>query len=523
MVAYPPRAQARDQSLLRGERALRSSGCSRIGRGIHAAERLAAAHEMTTIQPKRVWYTGVGVRQDRRQAGDRRENESSEAEAMTAAQSDGQTIQEGGRDETRRYDVLIVGGGPAGLSAAEAASRGGARVALLERQKEIGYPVHTSGGSWIGDMKALGIPGELFYPIHRVTFLSPRKQAHFEYPDPVCCVLDVRGVYQHLAGRAIAAGAELHPNSPVERPIVEDGRVVGVVAKDHRNRVGEWRAPVVIDASGFSSTLSTRAGLHGGYHRYGYGAEYDFYAPNYDQDSLYLIMGSQVAPSGYAWAFPRGRGRVRLGVGVIRPDVDADAREYLDSFAQRLPSLAPAFAGASPIEYHTGLFPSEGVVERFVSDGLIATGDAAGHGSTLVGEGIRFAIYSGQMAGGVAAEAARASDSSAAYLERYERQWRARFGREMEISYMVNQRIAAWSDERWDESMDLLHRLTPTQAAELLRGDYSVGLFLGVLRRNPGLLRTGARKFFDVALQRLGRPAGVSDAEVTSASPSPSA
>ncbi|HEV2461092.1 MAG TPA: NAD(P)/FAD-dependent oxidoreductase [Ktedonobacterales bacterium] len=429
---------------------------------------------------------------------------------MTAAE----TERASEADEARRYDVLVVGGGPAGLSAAEAVAKGGARVALLERQKEIGYPVHTSGGSWIADMQALGIPADLYHPIRSVTFLSPQAEARFDYPDPVCCVLDVRGVYQHIAARAVAAGAELHPNSPVERPIVEDGRVLGVVAKDHRNRLGEWRAPVVIDASGFSCTLSTRANLHAGYRRYGYGAEYDLYAPNYDPESLYLIMGSQVAPAGYAWAFPRGKGRVRLGVGVIRPDVDVDAREYLDSFAQRLPSLAPVFARASPIEYHTGLFPSEGVVPRFVGDGLLATGDAAGHGSTLVGEGIRFAIYSGQMAGVVAAEAVRAGDASAQFLERYERQWRARFGREMEISYIVNQRIAAWTDEQWDDGVAMLRRLTAAQAAELLRGDYSVPLFLGVLRRNPRLLRTGARKFFDLAFQRLGRSQPVTEADV---------
>jgi len=244
------------------------------------------------------------------------------------------------------------------------------------------------------------------------------------------------------------------------------------------------------------------------FQRYGYGAEYDLYAPNYPQDELFLIMGSSYAPRGYAWAFPRGNGRVRLGVGVLHPDCDDDARAYLDRIVHDLPQLSGKFKDTSAIEYHTGLFPSEGPLDRFSRDGLLVAGDAGGQGSTLVGEGIRFAIYSGQMAGSIAAEAVKAGDTSAAFLGRFDKQWRARFGRDMDIAYMINKHIANYSDDQWDNALNLMKRLTPTQVAQALRGDFSVGLIMRVLARNPGLVATGGKKFFDVLLDRMTKPAG---------------
>lgn len=406
------------------------------------------------------------------------------------------------------WDVLIVGGGPAGLAAAEAAAKLNVRAVVLERQNEIGYPVHTSGGSWIRDMKALAIPENLYHPATKVVFVSPHREVSLHYNPAVACVLDVRGVYQFLAGRAIAAGASIRMRHTVETTIVEDGRVQGVTAKNHVSERISVRAPVTIDASGFSRHVGVRTEMGGAFHRYGYGAEYDMYAPHYPQDELFLIMGSKYAPRGYAWAFPRGNGRVRLGVGVLHPDCDDDARAYLDSIMHDLPQLSDKFKNASPIEYHTGLFPSEGPLERFSRDGLLLAGDAGGHGSTLVGEGIRFAIYSGQMAGTVAAEAVKAGDTSAAFLGRFDKQWRARFGRDMDISYMINKHIANYSDEQWDNALDLMKRLTPAQVAQALRGDFNTGLVLGVLARNPGLVASGSKKFLDVMLERITGPVG---------------
>ncbi len=405
-------------------------------------------------------------------------------------------------------DVLIVGGGPAGLAAAEAAAKLGARALVLERQNEIGYPVHTSGGSWVSDMRALGIPEHLYHAIQKVYFVSPHREVPLYYDPAVACVIDVRGVYQHLAGRAVSAGAGIRVRHTVEQTLVENGRVRGVTAKTHVGERISVTAPVTIDASGVARHVGVRTEMGKAFHRYGFGAEYDLYAPNYPQDELYLIMGSQFAPRGYAWAFPRGNGRVRLGVGVLHPDCDDDARVYLDRIMHELPQFVGKFKDASPLEYHTGLFPSEGPMERFSRDGLLLAGDSGGHGSTLVGEGIRFAIYSGQLAGQVAAEAVKAGDTSEKFLSRFDRQWRARFGRDMEISYLINKHIANYSDEQWDNALDLMKRLTPAQMAQALRGDYSAGLIMGILARNPGLVATGGKKFLDVMLERINRPVG---------------
>lgn len=410
-------------------------------------------------------------------------------------------------DTIEQYDVIVVGGGPAGLAAGEAAARQGVRTVILERQSEIGYPIHTSGGSWISDMCALDIPAHLYHPINTVFFVSAQREISYHYDPAVACVVDVRGLYQHLAGRAIAAGAATRTRHTVEQTLIEDERVVGVNVKNHVGARLTLRAPITIDASGFSRHVGVRTEMGNAYRRYGYGAEYDLYAPNYPQDEVFLIMGSSYAPSGYAWAFPRGNERVRLGVGVIHPDSEDDARRFLDTIIHDLPQLNKRFQGASPIEYHTGLFPAEGPVERFSRDGLLLAGDAGGHGSTLVGEGIRYAIYSGQMAGRVAAEAVKASNFSAAFLSRFDKQWRARFGREMDISYQVNKRIASYGDAQWDDALGFMRRLTPAQVAQFMHGDYSAKLVLNILARNPGLLATGGKKLFDLILERLTSPA----------------
>lgn len=376
------------------------------------------------------------------------------------------------------YDAIIAGAGPAGLSAAEAVARHGRTVLVLEQNHEIGSPIRTSGGSFIGELDSLGIPAELYHPISRVRFLSANNRARFEYQKPVLCVIDVRRVFQFLAGRAIEAGAQIRLATAAEGPVIENGQVTGV-----RTRQVSIAARVVIDATGYRSVLMKQAALDPQFKRFGVGAEYDLFAPGCDQDEAVLIVGG-VAPSGYAWVFPWGRNRVRVGVGIIHPDHRGRPEDFLERLMDALPRLGVNLKGAQPVEKHAGLIPSERFADRFAGDGILGVGDAAGHASSLLGEGIRWAIHAGRMAGEVVADALDRGDAwhvTRAALAPFERKWRRKFGADLKLAHRINRRIAKWDDDKWDRRLEIVKRLSPGQFAEALKTNLTGGLLWSVL------------------------------------------
>ena len=386
-----------------------------------------------------------------------------------------------------RYDAIIAGGGPAGLAAAEALALRGCTAVVLEKNHEIGSPIRTSGGSFIEELEALGIPANLYHPISRVRFISPGNAAVFDYGNPRMSVMDVRGVFQFLAGRAVAAGAMVRVGTKAEAPVLQDECVVGV-----RTRHEVLRAKVVIDATGYRSVLLKQAGLDPGMRRFGVGAEYDMYAPHCDEREAVLLVGSDLAPSGYAWVFPWGRHRVRVGVGIIHPDSDAHPDAYLDALVAGAERYGVNLRGAQPLEHHSGLIPSECFAPHFAGDGILGVGDAAGQASSLLGEGIRWAIHAGKMAGEVAAAAIQKGDVSRAALSEFERQWVRRYGKVLRLAHKINQRIAGWDDRKWDQRMEVLKLLTPDQFVEALKTNLTGGWLLRFLARNPRALAEAA-------------------------------
>ncbi len=381
------------------------------------------------------------------------------------------------------YDVLIAGGGPAGLSTAFAAARAGAKVAVFEKSREIGYPIHTSGGSWIDEMQKLDIPARYYHPVYEGHLISLNRRAVFHYDKPVSCILDIRGLYQYLAEIASAAGAEIFIDSKVVQPILDREKLIGLQVRRH-GRTRTFKAPLIVDASGVNMVVARKMGYSSGFSRVGVGAEYDLHAPHWPEERVALLFGSAVGPSGYGWVFPHGNHRVRVGVGLIRPDTLDDPRTYLENLLKS-PLFASEFARLSRLEYHTGVIPSQRYCAVTVADNFLIVGDSGGLISTLLGEGIRFAIDIGRMAGQVAGEAVRKGCFDRRFLAKYNSLWQKKYKRSFDAGLAINKRLAGYSDLDWDTRVAQMAELSPTGVAALLKGDFNARSLTMLLKTSP--------------------------------------
>ena len=173
------------------------------------------------------------------------------------------------------YDVVVVGGGPAGSSTALTAAKNGVKVALLEKENSIAETVRTSGVTWIQNIKEFGIPDDCFNPIKNFSFCSPNNQVTISDSISRAAVLDVRKTYRWLAQEAEDAGADIFLKININKVIKNDkGDITGVSGVGPEGEV-IFHSKIIVDASGFSSTVSKAMGFVTQWERFGAGAEYE--------------------------------------------------------------------------------------------------------------------------------------------------------------------------------------------------------------------------------------------------------
>lgn len=385
------------------------------------------------------------------------------------------------------YDIIIVGAGPAGSSAAYQASKNGVKVALLEKEESVAETVRTSGVTWIQNIKEFKIPDDCYNPIKNYAFCSPNNEVTISDSVPRAAVLDVRKTYRWLAQQAKDQGADIFVKTTVKDVIKnKQGDIVGVIANNPEGDVSFF-GKIIIDASGFGSVVCKSMGFVTQWKRFGAGAEYEVKAENVDSQTWWLMVGQKYSPAGYAWIFPVSKDTVRIGVGVGKPESPIDPTERLKELMESKLGPIRKLGKITPIEFHYGLIPNDGLSRKTVYNNLILVGDSAGQANPLVLEGIRYAIKFGRVAGSVAVNAINSGKTDESALLPYEENWRKEIESKIKSAGKVQDRWIGLTDEQWDKELDIIKELKPEEFLDFIKADFGLSNMLKLATRHPKL------------------------------------
>lgn len=399
-----------------------------------------------------------------------------------------------------KFDVLIVGAGPAGSFAAERLARAGARVALFDG-RPAGEAKACGGGVTSKALKAwpflLEAGGRAVTEVEMVSPAGDGVRLKLAEPFAVYsrCAFD-----SYLLARAERAGARVFDRR-VNAPEKKDEEGLWVV----RSREGEsWRGRVLVAADGANSAIARR--LAGPLSNSDMEVAFGYRTPLNEADEAPTVIAFLPGWAGYAWAFPR-LDHISFGIATAQ---DAFEHKTLDrmlwdfmvgyyrererdsasssskglsldgegEIEERLRASAERYAARIP-----GLAPETFDARRAAGDDWALLGDAAGFADPVTGEGIYYALRSAELF----AEAFLAGD-----VEAYETKWRADFGRELRRASKMRRRFYGnfWGGPFTDRMIKLAraHPGIRRTLRELVTGDQGyVGLKRILARRalNP--------------------------------------
>ena len=348
-----------------------------------------------------------------------------------------------------KFDVVIVGAGPAGSTAALALAKAGLKVAIFERGEQPGGKNMFGGVLYHTDALIELIPNfgeqapiERYVNRHDLIFLTDSASFSISHKDDEFGQLPYNGVTLLRAkfdpwyvSQAEAAGAFLIPETVVDDLIWDKDRVIGI---NTRRTDGAVYADVIIAADGANSLLARKAGLRKEFNKssFAVAAKEILALPADVIEARFGLAGGEGVAQSFIGEATKGmeggaflytnKSSLSLGV-VVRLNSLQDRKipiaEVLDNFKNH-PHVRPAIADATLKEYSGHLIPEEGfnMVPRLYDNGLLVVGDAAGFlvstGLTL--QGMNYAIASGFAAAQAVLMARQKGDYSSKGLACYQ-------------------------------------------------------------------------------------------------------
>ncbi|MBX9791215.1 MAG: NAD(P)/FAD-dependent oxidoreductase [Pirellulales bacterium] len=326
-----------------------------------------------------------------------------------------------------RPSVVVVGASLSGLMAARALRDHGIDDFLvIDRKRWIGVPLKC------GEAVEASAFDELFGQGARYPFIKHVADTHdVVFRDFVRPLLDVPQLTFYELNRTEFERWLAEPVSDALRLSL----TVRSIARcnfgfELETNQGLIQSRAVILCCGSNYELQRQLGLVSSLPRLGYACG-ELHATS-DRHRERFVWHVMDRCEGYGWVFPKGNDGCNLGILSYRPE---PLRSRLAEFKQ-LQAIA-----TTPRTTFGGRFPQDGPLACTAADSLLVCGDAAGMVFAATGEGIRFALISGNLAGTVMAEAMLAGDTSRRQLSRYQDAWERRFGRVLRVGVRVKEVI----------------------------------------------------------------------------------
>jgi geranylgeranyl reductase family protein len=348
------------------------------------------------------------------------------------------------------YDVLIIGGGPAGLYAAYCLAKAGRSVAVFEEHQEIGSPVHCTGLVASESFTRFDLPQQANRAaLRRARFHSPGGHVLSVASEKDETVVVDRAAFDRgLADQALAAGADIFLGHRVEAlRRLRRSLVARTSNSDGMERLVRGRLGIL--ATGASYGLHRGLGLRlPGRFVHGVQVEVEFE----ETSEVEVYFGNEVAPESFAWVVPFTRQGVAMAkIGVLS---SREAVTYLTRFL-RSPQVASRVRSGRVCPYLRRPVPVWPLSETF-TDQVLAIGDAAGLAKPTTGGGVYYSLLSAELAAATIGEALDSGDSSARFLSRYQTAWRAVLGSEIRAGAMFRTFTSQLSDAQIDEAFQLV-------------------------------------------------------------------